>query len=132
VEFDSNFEVMYIGSFGDWVYALTIDETVKPVGAPRRFAKVRDSISWQDGLGGDACGNLFVPNYDSGALFRLRPDGQTETFVTLGFPAYGHAVEWGNGIGGWAETSIFLPQPYDSNTVLEIEIGVPGREALYR
>jgi hypothetical protein len=132
IEFDSNFEVMYIGSFGDWVYALTIDETVKPVGAPRQFAKVRDNIRWQDGLGGDACGNLFVPNYDAGALFRLRPDGQTETFITLGFPAYGHAVEWGNGIGGWAETSIFLPQPYDSNTVLEIELGVPGREALYR
>ena len=132
VEFDSNFEVMYIGSFGDWVYALTIDETVKPVGAPRKFAKVRDSINWQDGLGADACGNLFVPNYDSGALYRLRPDGQTETFVTLGFPAYGHGVEWGNGIGGWSETSLFLPQPYDSNTVLELELGVPGREALYR
>jgi len=69
---------------------------------------------------------------DSGALYRLRPDGQTETFVTLGFPAYGHGVEWGNGIGGWSETSLFLPQPYDSNTVLELELGVPGREALYR
>ena len=132
IEFDSNFEVMYIGSFGDWVYALTIDETVKPVGAPRQFAKVRDSIRWQDGLGMDACGNLFVPNYDSGSLYRLRPDGQTELFVNLGFPAYGHGVEWGNGIGGWSESSLFLPQPYDSNTVLEVELGVPGREALYR
>jgi hypothetical protein len=40
---------------------------------------------------------------------------------------YGHGIEWGSGVGGWQKNSIYLPQPYDDNTVVRVDVGVPAR-----
>ncbi len=38
---------------------------------------------------------------------------------------YGHGVEWGSGIGAWKADAIYLPQPYNGNTVVEVTLGIP-------
>jgi hypothetical protein len=127
IEFSPDLDVMYIGSFGDWIYAVTLDENLDPVGPPREYARIRSGIRYQDGLGTDACGNLFVPNFESSALYRVTPDAVTHLYHQFEFTDYGHGLEWGRGIGGWSTNSLYLPQPYDGNTVIELRIGVPAR-----
>ena len=41
---------------------------------------------------------------------------------------YGHGATWGTGVGGWLEDALYVPMPYGSNQVREIQIGVPGRD----
>ena len=41
---------------------------------------------------------------------------------------YGHGIEWGRGLGGFEKNSIYLPQPYDDNTVVRVDVGVPARK----
>lgn len=128
IDFDPDHDVMYVSAFGDWTWAIALDENYDPVGVPRRFARIRQGVNYQDGLGVDWCGNLFIPNYETSGFYRVLPNGVVRVFKQWEFGQYGHGIEWGNGVGGWSTTSVFLPQPYDGNTVVELEIGVPSRE----
>ena len=78
INFDVEHSLMYIGSFGDTVYVLPIDAQLNPAGSPRRFASVQGGGPYFDGLGVDACGNLYVPSYTHSALYRFGPDGEGE------------------------------------------------------
>jgi hypothetical protein len=80
---------------------------------------------WLDGLGVDACGNLFVPDYNTSSLYRISPEGLVSLYYYFGSVAYGHGLAWGSGMGGWNAEALYLPQPYDENTVVEVVIGVP-------
>jgi hypothetical protein len=109
------------------IYYLELDENLDQVGGPTLLASGVGG-SWMDGLGVDACGNLFVPVYDNHTLYRISPDGVVEIFHAWpDLPPYGHGLEWGTGEDGWSETALYMPQPYDMSTVLEVEIGVPSR-----
>lgn len=84
---------------------------------------------YHDGLGIDACGNLYVPDYNTRGLYRVDPEGVVTTLFnenTAPASHYGHGLEWGSGIDGWNDKAIYLPQPYDGNTVLEVVLGVPS------
>jgi hypothetical protein len=59
-------------------------------------------------------------------MYRIDPDtGLVQDLLGHMGNAYGHGAEWGRGIGEWRSDAIYLPQPYDGNTVLEVVIGVP-------
>ena len=107
------------------VYYVPVDENLDPDGPPVLFASnVGDG--YHDGLGIDACGNLYVPDYYTSGLYRVDPDGVV-TVLYSGFqPHYGHGLDWGSGIGGWNDHAIYLPQPYDNYTVNEVDLGVPS------
>ena len=79
-----------------------------------------------DGLTMDACGYLYVPSYEERALFRVSPEGKVIRYFQFEPAKYGHGLEWGSGIGGWNANALYLPQPYDGNTVVEVVVGVPG------
>jgi hypothetical protein len=84
---------------------------------------------YHDGLGIDACGNLYVPDYSTRGLYRVDPKGVVTMLfdqVTDGPSHYGHGLEWGSGIDGWNDKAIYLPQPYDGSTVLEVVLGAPS------
>jgi hypothetical protein len=127
IEFSPDLSQMYIGSFcTGYIYVVEIDEDVNWIGVPEVFANIPDCC-YMDGLGVDICGNLYVASYPS-MLYRVTPDGTVSPYHTWTSSSYGHGLEWGNGIGGWDAKSLYLPQPYDGNTVVRVEIGVPYRE----
>jgi hypothetical protein len=111
---------------GGLIYVFDLDDKGSPKGSPKLFAKnVGDG--WIDGLSVDACGNLFVAEYFSTALYRVTPDGKSAMFQDWDDIQYGHGIEWGTGVGGYEKTSLYLPQPYDGNTVVRVDVGVPQR-----
>jgi hypothetical protein len=123
---------LYVGTLGDGdVYAYDLDENGKTKGYPKKFAeKVGDG--YHDGLGVDACGNVYVADYYTSALYRITPEGKVSLYQDwkgTGFDTsdYGHGMEWGSGFGGYEKTSLYLPQPYDDNTVVRVDVGVPAR-----
>jgi hypothetical protein len=110
------------------VYFVELDEDLDPTGPAVIFA-TNVGQGYHDGLGIDACGNLYVPDYNTSGLYRIDPEGVVTTLYnegTASFNHYGHGLEWGSGIDGWNDHAIYLPQPYDGHTVNEIDLGVPS------
>ena len=80
VEFDPDYSLMYLTTLDNSdIYVVAIDDAMNPVGEPRWFATIPGS-SYQDGLGVDICGNLYVPVYDDSVLYRVTPDGKVSAF----------------------------------------------------
>ncbi|MCB9795425.1 MAG: SMP-30/gluconolactonase/LRE family protein [Alphaproteobacteria bacterium] len=121
---------LYIGTIGSGeLLVADLDEDLNVVGDVRTFA--RTSGGWMDAIGVDICGNLYVPDYYSSSLYRISPDGQTvEDFVTQSRTAYGHGLTWGSGLGGWRADALYMPQPYNGNTIREVIIGVPNGDSV--
>lgn len=126
---DSTGAYMSTLTFGNApVYFVEVDDDLMPSEDPVLFA-TGVGEGYHDGLGIDACGNLYVPDYYTSGLYRVAPDGTVTTLYSQGIagqPHYGHGLEWGSGIGGWNDHAIYLPQPYDSGTVNEVVLGVPS------
>ncbi len=110
------------------VYFLPVDDDLNPSGDPMVYATGVGG-GYHDGLGIDACGNLYVPDFTTRGLYRVDTAGVVTTLYnseTSGPNHYGHGLKWGSGIGGWDDHAIYLPQPYDGYTVNEIILGVPS------
>ncbi len=126
---------LYIGTlnfFGSGtLYYVDLDDDVNIVGEFMVLA-TEVGAGWHDAIGVDACGNLYVPDYNSGNLYRVSPAGVVTTYweppdgdeITL----YPHSIVWGTGEHGWREDAIYLSQPYNENTVVEIVVGAPSSE----
>jgi sugar lactone lactonase YvrE len=127
VNFSPELDRMYIGTSGQFLYAVELDPDLVPIGRPRLFATVPGSHA--DGLGVDVCGNLYVPVFDTFVLYRVSPEGEVQVYYDFdGNISFGHGLEWGSGLGDWKDTALYLPQPFNGDRVLEIDIGVPSRE----
>lgn len=120
------FSTLYGGNAS--VYSVAVDDELVPSGDPVVYANGVGE-GYHDGLAIDACGNLYVPDYSSRGLYRV----DTASVVTMlynqatsGPSHYGHGLEFGSGIDGWDTHAIYLPQPYDNNTVNEVVLGVPS------
>ena len=119
---------MYVGSImdGGAVYEIDLDANYDPVGNPRLFASTPGS--WHDGVAVDICSNVYIAEYNNRAMYRISPGGAVSTlFIPGNLSLYGHGVVFGNGQGRFSETALYIPQPYNGNTVAEVEIGVPYR-----
>jgi DNA-binding beta-propeller fold protein YncE len=131
IAFDPDSSLMVIGSFGDSVYVVALDENLERVGAPRRLGLVVPDGLWLDALVVDACGNAYVPNYGTASLYRISPDGRSRLYHQWGrddngMSQYGHGGDWGVALGGWRTDAIYMPQPYNQYKVVEMVVGVPG------
>jgi hypothetical protein len=132
IAFSPDVTKVYIGMFGNGeIYVADLDANFDPIGTPTLFAAGVGNGPYMDCMTVDACGNLYVCDYSTNNLYRISPTGQVGTFVDWSSTAYGHGVAWGSGIGGWSATAIYFPQPYDGDTVLEMELGVGSGEALW-
>jgi hypothetical protein len=110
------------------VYFQPVDDDLVPDGDLVVHA---DNVGqgYHDGLAIDACGNLYVPDYSTRGLYRVDPEGVVTTLYdtnSAGANHYGHGLEFGSGIDGWDDHAIYLPQPYDNYTVIEVVLGVPS------
>lgn len=115
---------MYVVSTSRSMQYWELDEDLNLVGERQDFINVPGG--WKDGLEIDACGYFWLPDFQRTALFRVSPDGE-ETIRVMGGSGekdYPHALSWGTG-GDWSRTALYLPMPYDSARVRELEIGVP-------
>jgi hypothetical protein len=108
------------------VYVFDLDDSYLPKGEPRVFAKEVGG-GFHDGLGVDACGNLFVADFNTSALYRVTSDGKVSLFQQWTAETYGHSLAWGSGVGGWDKQSLYQPQPYNEDRVVKLDVGVPAR-----
>ncbi len=128
VVFNLDSTIAYVATIGTGtVFQIPVDDNLDPTGQAEDYAT--GIGSWMDGLGIDACGNLYVAEYASSGLYRVRTDSSVESLVRKRPTPYGHGLEWGSGIGGWRTDALYQPQPYDNNTVREVVIGVPSGAA---
>jgi hypothetical protein len=117
---------LYVTTIGNGtIFYVDMDEDLQVASEVKTFVTGVGG-GWHDGLAVDICGNLYVPDYETGSLWRVTHDGViNKIFSPPQFNQYGHGVTWGTGQDGWNQMSLFLPQPYNSNTVIEIDIGMP-------
>mgnify|MGYP005837180529 CR=1 FL=1 len=126
LNFSLDYKKAYIGTFGEPVYEVDLDPNFNPRSAPRLFVNLWEGAQWVDGLAVDQCGNLYFPIWPT-HLLRVTPEGQISSYHTFVETEYGHGLKWGSGKGGWRTDALYMPQPYHSNTVVEVVVGVPGR-----
>ncbi len=110
----------------DSVYFQGVDDDLEPDGDLVQYASGVGE-GYHDGLAIDACGNLYVPDFNTRGLYRVDTEGVVTMLynqATDGASHYGHGLEFGSGIDGWNTHAIYLPQPYDGHTVLEVVLGV--------
>ncbi len=130
IDFNLDFTKLYMGTFmGDGrLWVVDLDANYDPVGDAYVFHPNVGNGLEHDALGVDICGNLWVGDYGTATVYRLTPDGQKSVYLEWGNSGhYGHGIAWGSGIGGWSHLSIFMPEPWYGNTVVELGIGVPSR-----
>ena len=117
---------MYFGNLGGGeVHSVDVDASFDPV-APA-VVLATGVGGWHDGLDVDICGNIYVADYLTSAMYRITPAGVSTALVDPPLQDYGHGLQWGKGVGGWLDDAIYVPQPYNNDTVSELQIGVPRR-----
>ena len=129
-DFSPDYARMYVGVLSEVakLFAIDLDDSLEPIDEPYVFAD-DVGLGYHDGLGVDVCGNIYVNDYWTRSFYRVSPLGEVELLKSWGKHGmgYAHGQEWGSGIGPWRTDAIYVPQPYDSNTVAEIVVGIPSR-----
>jgi hypothetical protein len=128
-DFSKDFTKFYVGLIGDGTTAVVnLDDEFRMDGEPEPFA-FDVGNGWHDGVAVDNCGWIYMPDFRTSRLYRLSPAGETELYFSWSNDSshYGHGVVWGSGIGGWRADALYLPMPYNNNTVQEIVTGTFSR-----
>jgi hypothetical protein len=132
INFSPTFDKFYVGtnSNNGRVYEVALDANLEQIGGAAEVRILAQNVgqSWHDGLGVDVCGNLYVNEYWSRGLYRVRPDGTVQTLTIFPNSEYGHGMAWGSGVGPWPADAIFVPQPYNNNRVKQATLGLPSRQ----
>ncbi len=126
-DWSPSFDRIYVGTIGSGLFVADLDPSYNALAPLEQLTPFSDS--WIDGVAVDACGNIYAANYSTSQLFKITPDGVPTVYVDWSstFEQYGHGVIFGNGVGGFREDALYLPQPYNDHTVLEVVVGVPSR-----
>lgn len=126
ITFNRDYSRMYIGTVSNTgaVLFVELDKNLMPISAVKRFAN--NTGTWHDGIGMDACGNLYVNDVSASQFFRISQDGTVSVYHDWKNSDYGHGHTWGTGIEPWDDHTLYLPQPYIGYRVQAMEIGVPN------
>jgi hypothetical protein len=132
VDFSPDYSKMYIGALSSngVVHAVDLDENLEPLDDPYVFATGVGG-GYHDGMGVDVCGNVYVNDYSTFSFWRISPGGEVsllKEWTFHGDPGYGHGQAWGSGLSVWRTDAIYIPQPYDGNTVAEVVVEIPSRK----
>jgi sugar lactone lactonase YvrE len=132
VSYSPDFKTVYVGSFGgNIIYKINLGADNKPlgIGVLVQNAFVNGTL---DGMGVDACGNVYVCEYIAAKVWRIPPVGGTPQLVvdlsskTGWIPNMG----WGSGIGGWDPLTLYV-RDISSGTMYAVPVGVPGKPRKY-
>jgi streptogramin lyase len=126
--FNEDESVLFIGTLSSngTVFSQAMDSDHEPVGSPVLYASGVGG-GYHDGIGVDVCGNVYVTDYTTSGLYRIAPGGTVTTLLYALGSDHGHGMAWGSGIGGWKDTALYMPQPYNGNKIMEIGVGVPAK-----
>jgi len=131
IEFSPDGTRLYIGTAGaaGAVHYTDLAADMTPGPIKTLTTGIGDGESWMDAIGVDACGNLYIYDAISTALWRVTPTGdKTKLHSANGFEQYPHAIVWGTGRHGWNAHAIYSPRPYGGNQVVEFVVGAPSRD----
>jgi hypothetical protein len=127
ITFDNTYETLFVGSTNSpTIYAIPLDANGDPT-FPQVWGSLPNGAGWVDGLAMDECGNLYVADYLTQSLYIMPPNGVGALLHAWQNGSYGHGLEFGSGIGGWDEYSLYLPQPYQNSEVARVWLGVRGK-----
>jgi len=130
--FSPDYKTLYIDGFNGnpKIYAMS----VSPDGIPGKLVVLTElSTGWHDGMGVDACGNIYVADYNETRIYRISPDGKKKEMIIDGssYPnAYLPNMDWGSGIGGWDPLALYIPDGWQKG-IFEVKIGVPAKPRPY-
>jgi sugar lactone lactonase YvrE len=125
--FDPTFSKLYIGSFCGSPNAIwQLD--IGPDGEPGTLQPFVTDVGTgcNDGMGVDACGNVYFADYGQSVLFRVSADGQTVTQIIHDQGGYHANFDWGRGIGGWDADKLYVLAIGEG--IKEVDLGVPSKE----
>jgi streptogramin lyase len=128
--FDPTFRKLYIGSFcgsPNAIWQLDIGEDGEP-GSLQPFVS-NVGTGCNDGMGVDACGNVYFADYGSSTLYRISPDGEVVTPIIQGGVdvfSYHANFDWGKGVGGWETDKLYVLAIGEG--IKEVDLGVPSKE----
>lgn len=83
-----------------------------------------------DGIGTDACGNVFVAEYTTGSVWRFDAEGAEGVLAAQINSQWIPNIHWGLGVGGF-ETDVMYVADRQRRALRAIEVGVPGRPECY-
>ena len=131
VTFSPDYRTLYIGSFG-WgtIHALPFDEQGNPGEAELLVEDLGNGML--DGMGVDACGNIYVCEYLAAKVWRISPDG-SERVPLIDFSQdtdWIPNMQWGSGIGGWDTDHLYVLD-ITAAKMYEVPLGVPGKPRAY-
>ncbi len=84
-----------------------------------------------DGLGVDACDNVYVTEYVFGKVWRFDPDGSNQQLAADTGSFWIPNVHWGSGYGGWRKDVMYV-MDRESFGVFALDLGVPGAPTAYQ
>ena len=77
-----------------------------------------------DGMGVDACGNVYASEYVYGKVWRISPEGELELLTELP-SGWIPNIKWGRGLGGFSRDTMYVADR-DSGRLFGVYVGVPG------
>jgi len=130
VSFSPDYSILYVGSFGGGtIHKIEVDE----YGEVGEVSLLVDDFEngLLDGMGVDACGNIYVCEYVNAHVHRISPDGETvELVVDLGgATGWIPNLQWGSGFGGWDPMKLYVIDI--GSEIYEVPVGVPSKPYNY-
>jgi hypothetical protein len=126
LSFSPDYKALYVGGFGTGKITKVDVLGDGKFGEPTVYAENLGG-GGLDGMGVDACGNVYVCEYVAAVLWRIRPDGTKEKVVDLSkYTDWIPNMNWGVG-EGWDKDTLFVSDR-SVNHVYAVKLGVPGKK----
>jgi sugar lactone lactonase YvrE len=126
--FSRDFQTLYIGAFSGEGTIYAID--VATDGTPSNFRAWKTGVGtgWLDGMGVDACGNVYIADYGQSKILRIKADASGTPTVIVDRSAtwsYMPNYQWGSGLGGWDEHKLYIVGVGEG--LFEVDVGVDSK-----
>ncbi len=125
LSFAPDYKTLYVGGFGTGIVKKVDVLGEGKWGKAEVYAEGLGS-GLLDGMGVDACGNVYVNEYTAAVLWRIRTDGSKEKVVDLHeHTSWIPNMNWGVG-EGW-EKDVLYVSDRNVDEVFAVKLGVPGK-----
>ena len=125
ITFSQDYATLYFGTL-DGVFAVAVDPDGTPTSEPAVWGQTPGGDGELLGMGVDACGNVYVL-HDGDRLLRYPVGGgAAEILAELPAGSWGTNLQWGSGVGGWDDRSIYVTDR-GLGVYHELEVGVPSK-----
>jgi sugar lactone lactonase YvrE len=100
-----------------------------PDGAECKAKQTAAVGSGVDGIGVDACGNVYADEFGAGIVWRISPKGKVERVAQLP-SSWIPNVKWGRGLGGFEKDVMFVADR-NQGRLFAIQVGIAGATEYY-